>query len=410
MKKTYFKLQCKRNFHSFPGFLLGILLLSLFGVIPFLGFQESNFSKIKPQSVGIVIDESDNYAKLLLPLLSGTESINKQYTFVALTPDKLEKKFSSGKISMAFIIPKNYVKDMINGNVKPITVQYGTGDTGLASLLLKELCSAAATIILDTEKGIYALDEYYFYHNLPNQPESERKLNIDYIKRILMRNTLFEEKEATDTKQMQYTEYYFAVIMVLLFCFIGILAPGMFKSDAVSLEEKLHVEGFSYTKQSILKHLSIWLFAVASFGVLFFVVSVILGNLEQLPNDFEDYTVSSWIGIFIPMLLALPMVCTLIRMVYEWISDASVSMLFLFLGILLFGYFSGFFYPYQLLPKIIQKTAVILPTKVSLDYVSQCVTGDFRSVTVVSLLCYTLFLLFFSIAGTNFRHKNIIRK
>ncbi len=395
--RTYFSLECKKNRSSIPSMLVGWIVLFVLGGFILFSWQQHSDAEKKPTTVGIVASENEPYMDLFLAVLKNTESLQDSYEFIMLTKEEASNKFEKEEISVVFQIPENYVNKMIVGDVEPIVIQFGNGDAGLPSLLMRQLSQSVSSLLLNTQAGIYAMNDYYFTHNLPNQKDDERALNIEYIKKILNRHSAFKIEEIQSENGLSYTQYYATVIFLLLFLFLGLVSPKVFRPENQTFEQKLSLTGLSTTKQFLCRQLASWLlFAFFFLGItLLFSIVVSVGSIS-IP-DFTQKGFFSWMGTFLPMLFTIPMICAFLGLVYEWIPDLTASILFLFLCILLLGYLSGYFYPIAFLPKGLQMLSAFLPTRVLFQYASGCVSQNISLYRLGIVILYTVILLFLSI-------------
>ena len=395
--RTYFSLECKKTRGSIPSMLVGLLVLFALGGFILFSWQLHSNAEKKPTTVGIVASDDEPYMDLFLAVLKNTKSLQDSYEFIMITQEEANKKFAKDEISVVFQIPENYVNKMIVGDVEPITIQFGNGDAGIASLLMRQLSQSVSSLLLNTQAGIYAMDDYYFANNLPNQQKDEQTLNIEYIKKILNRHTSFEVEEIQSENGLSYTQYYATVILLLLFLFLGLVSPKVFRPENTTFEQKLSLAGLNTVKQFICRQLASWLLFASFFLGLALLFSIIVSVAPVSVTDFSQDGFLSWMGTFLPMLFTIPMICTFLGLVYELIPDLTASILFLFLCILLLGYLSGYFYPIAFLPKGLQLLSAFLPTRVLFQYASGCVSQNISLYSLGILILYTVILLFLSI-------------
>ena len=106
----------------------------------------------------------------------------------------------------------------------------------------------------------------------------------------------------------------------------------------------------------------------------------------------QQTTLVEWMGAFLPVLLAIPLITAFFHVIYELIPDLVAGVLFLFISILLMGYLSGYFYPCSMLPNSIQNISHLLPTRIRFQYTSGCLTKSFSLVALGKLLLTTFIL------------------
>lgn len=395
--RTYFSLEFKKNRTSIPSMLIGLFVLFILGGFLLFSWQQQIHAEKKPTTLGIVADKDEPYIDLFLKVLKNTETLKDNYEFVMLSQEEASKKLEREQISVVFQIPKDYINKMIIGEIEPITIQFGNGDSSLPSLLLRQLSQSISSLLLNTQAGIYAMDDYYLAHQLPNQKKDERALNIEYIMKILNRQSAFEVEEIQSENGLSYTQYYTTVILLLLLFFLGLVSPKVFRPENPTFEQKLRLAGLDTVKQFICRQLASWLlFASFFFGIALLFSTVVSVTSLSIP-DFTQTGFFSWMGTFLPILLTIPMVCAFLGLVYELIPDLTASILFLFLCTLLLGYLSGYFYPIAFLPKGLQLLSTFLPTRVLFQYASGCISQNISLYRLGVLILYTVILLLLSI-------------
>lgn len=330
---------------------------------------------------------------LFLAVLKNTETLKDSYEFVTLSKEDAAKKLEKGNISVIFQIPENYVNKMIVGEVEPIDIQFGNGDSDLPALLMRQLSQSVSSLLLNTQAGIYAMNDYYREHNLSNQQEDEHALNIKYIKKILKRHSAFKVDKVQSENGLSCTQYYGTVIILLLLLFLGLVSPKVFRPENPTFEQKLRLAGLNMVKQFMCRQLASWLLFASFFSGIALLFSTIVSITSISIPDFAQNGFLSWMGTFLPMLLMIPMVCAFLGLVYECIPDLTASILFLFLCILLLGYLSGYFYPIAFLPKVLQTVSAFLPTRVLFQYASGCISQNISLYRLGILMLYTIILL-----------------
>lgn len=391
--RTYFSLERKKNRRSIPSMLIGLLVLFALGGFLLFSWQQYSSEKEKPTTVGIVASKNEPYMELFLAVLKNTETLKDSYEFVTLSKEDAAKKLEKGDISVVFQIPENYVNKMIIGEVEPIDIQFGNGDSDLPALLMRQLSQSVSSLLLNTQAGIYAMNDYYFEHKLPNQQEDEHVLNIKYIKKILKRHSSFKVDKVKSENGLSCTQYYGTVVILLLLLFLGLVSPKVFRPENPTFEQKLRLAGLDMVKQFMCRQLASWLLFASFFSGIALLFSTIVSITSISIPDFAQNGFLSWMGTFLPMLLMIPMVCAFLGLVYECIPDLTASILFLFLCILLLGYLSGYFYPIAFLPKVLQTVSAFLPTRVLFQYASGCISQNISLYCLGILMLYTIILL-----------------
>lgn len=393
MKRTYFIVEWKRGLRSLPVIVTGmLLLLAVSGLLLFSWQKNQTNEGNSPTVIGVAVEPDEPYMELFVQMLGNLEHIKDNYTFSLMSQEEAESGLTDGSLSVAFFIPKNYILSMIQGTEEPITLRFGSADPNVTTLLLRQLSQSVSLILLNTEAAIYSMDDYYLENALPNQAEDEQSLNIEYIRRLFARHSIFETQELEAEQNMHYSQYYLTVGLLLFLLLAGLLCPGYFKPQNRTFVQKLQLHGLSDTWQLLLKQLaSCCLFSL----VLTLLLTLLVAAVKLFSLSIPDFSIDGagdLLCMLLPLYLLLPMICALHSLVYEWIPDTTASILFLFLSILLFGYLSGYFYPISFLPECLQHLAAFLPTRVLFLYAGSCICQNPSPVYLLEMLGYTLFL------------------
>lgn len=145
---------------------------------------------------------------------------NAKYTcrFQRLEEKAADARLKSGKIDIAFLIPENYIASIIDGENKHLTIRFGSSQSTIVSFLFRELSHAASAFILDTEAGIYSMQEYYEKHHLPDKAEDELDLNLQYIKEIVSLDKGIQTEEiAVKDATPIFQQYFISAFVLFLF-------------------------------------------------------------------------------------------------------------------------------------------------------------------------------------------------
>lgn len=389
--KTYLKLEYKKALQSFPTILLGTVALFCVTVLLLFSWQKQKKDNVtSPAVIGVATEKDEPYMDFFMGLLKNMDNLKNNYTFTLIEKEQISTLLEKKKIDIAFLIPKNYISSLIDGTDEPIVLRFSGSDPSITTLMMRQLSEAVSSIMLETEAGIYTMNDYYAIHRLPNQSKDERNLNIKYINRLLTRHSIFSIETLEAEQGLSYTEYYFTVGLLLLLLSWGLLSPSCFRPEKKLLQLKLAQSGLSIPLQFLAKQLA----CCGSLCLLFLMLSLILSLIAPLLpiTILQQTTFVEWIGVFLPVLLVIPSIAALFHVIYELIPDLVAGVLFLFIGILLMGYLSGYFYPFSMLPNSIQSISNFLPTRILFQYTSGCLTKSFSLVAFGKLLLTTFIL------------------
>lgn len=391
----YFQLEWKKCLKSFPGIFTGTVFIGvlLLGITFLWQMHQAEKTQSQIIQIGIVAEKEEPYLDWIINAVEQMESTRYTCHFSRIEEEDATKTLRSGKLNAVFIIPSNYIDSLIRGNNQPIIIRFGTGQPTITNFLIRQFGDAFSRFMIDTQAGIYAMNDYYRQNHLPNRQKDELVLNIAYLNQILKRNHMLQIEEIEAENDLSYGEYYFSSGLILFLLCWGLTCPGIFLPECPALKEKLCISGIGHAKQTLIRHLVFLL--IFSCNYLLFSCFFSFGiswSGSSIPG-IDDYSSLQWLLCFLRILPILPLVCTIIQLAYEIARDKIGSILFLFLLILTMGYLSGCFYPLSYLPAAIRKPAPFLPVRVMFSYISNCITGNWSLLALVKVFFYHILLL-----------------
>lgn len=393
MKKynQYLFLEGKRIFKKLPGILLGSILLLFFlaGSIFFCQSVTNTTENEKKFQVAIVAEPEEPFVDFMVSTLQKMKNIKYTLEFKRMSEKEAIQRFNNQKTAIIFFIPKNYIKSIFYGENKTIRIRFTRGQKTIVSFLMQQLCTAASSYILDTEAGIYSLQDYYKEHNLPGESSAELELNFKYIHGIASLNKAlkFEEVEVDDSYSPATTYLLSGIVLFLLLW--GITFGTLLTSESNAFRNQLSLSGITLSKQLFAK-------CIVFFGVNLLLYLGLFGILSlakaYAPTNtflpFDSYA-DLWLFAlqFSPILLFS---CSLIHCIFSWTKDALGGSIFLFGFTILSGLISGCFYPFSYLPDTLQIIAGKLPLYHGLHYGLEMTKGRFSTISFAFILGYSI--------------------
>lgn len=380
--KQYILLETKRMLKSLPGACLGSLLLTacLIGIFTLFQLNSSRQeSKSSPVDIGIVAKKDEPFIDWMITTAEKIDNAKYTCRFQRLEEKAADAKLKSGKIDMVFLIPENYIASIINGENKHLTIRFGNSQSTIVSFLFRELSHAASAFILDTEAGIYSMQEYYEKHRLPDKAEDELDLNLQYIKEIVsLEKGIQTEEIATEDTTPLFQQYLVSALVLFLF-FRGLACSKILAVQNRAFQDKLAQKGIGYPQQILARGIAFFITALASYLFLFILAGTIMAvSPLSIPNTICTTVRGVWEFAFrcIPILL---LSTSFIQLAYEITEDSMGGILFLFFSILAMGLCSGCFYPRSYLPQALQAAAPLFPVWQACRYGLSALQGSFHA-------------------------------
>lgn len=409
----YFRMELKRMFRSFPGIFLGsLLLITLLAGIFWLCHQSTQTpAQKKTVSVGIVAKEGEPFIDWMIETVSQMENTKYSCDFLRLTEKKAKQQMEQGKINIVFLIPENYIFSIIHGENKHITIRFSKGQTTIVSFLLKELCTAASSFILNSEASIYTMQDYYKEHQLPRLSKDELSLNIAYIKEIAKLNDGIRLEEVALPTSYSTSSTYLLSGIVLFFFLWGIAYGNLLTSQNHAFQQKLRLFFLGYPKQILIRNLAFFLINILGFTVLL-ILAYLLCRIKAFSLSDTLLSQPGTLWLFgISLLPVLWLATSYIQWVFEVTEDSLGGSVFLFFSILLLALLSGCFYPLEYLPSAVQRLATVLPIYHSTAYGLSCLYCKFSLLDFLWTVGYGIAFLVSTILWRHGRmtHRTLLR-
>ncbi len=396
----YIRLEAKRMLLSLPSifggsFFLLLLLSGLFGI--FYVCQTDDTADSLPV-IGVVAPEEEPLVDWMISTVSQMENAKNAFRFERVTREDGQRRLQNGDINVIFEIPEGYIRSIVNGSNKHVTIRFAKGQTTIVSFLIREVSKAASSFILNTEAALYSLQDYYASHGLPNMQKEELKLNIQFIREIAGLEQAIEPDIAEAENAYSLPVTYTASGIVLLLFLWGLTCAKMLTSQSSAFQNQLFLEGIRTGKQILARGAAFFAVCLINF-LLFLSIGAAVLLIGKLPAG--DMILASPAGILrfaVGMLPVLFLSSSFILMIYEAVSDTLGGILFLFFSVLIMGLCSGCFYPIDYLPEAIRNIAGGLPVRRGLCYTMALLCGETDTSSLLYLLfdtflCYFLCIL-----------------
>lgn len=395
----YLRLEHKKYRSALPRILGGffVILLLLTGCILLYQQYASQQQQKEVIHIGIVADPEEPYLDWMIKTVENMEGLKRSCQFTSLSAAEGKRGLESGAYTALFLIPHDYIHSLIVGKEAILRIQFGQGQSTIESYLIRDLADAASQIMLDTQAGIYAMDDYYQEKHIPHRSKDERSLNLRYLQKILNRKQIFTLEEVSGNTVTDPT-HYFAVGILWSLIALGFTCPEVLRPEPRSLQDKLYLSGLWDWKRMLAKECALML----TFGSVYLILTclLVIGTpwIPFLPDALHitaSATCSKAFYAGMKLLALLPVlwvICGWILWIYEITKDNISSILLLFVSSVLFSFLSGYFYPLSYLPSVIQHLAPILPTGVMLNYSYHILSGIWHLSDLLALCGYGILL------------------
>lgn len=405
---VYLKLELKRILKLFP-----MICMVTFVVLAAAGFffinqdeaqknteAPASISGLKNMQIGIVSDEGDlPFLDMGLYMVQHTDKLKYICSFINVSEEKGQEMLENEQLDMLAIFPSDYVESVYYGVNEPIVVRFGSAQSGVSSLMFRQLAEAVSDYMMEAKAGTYAMQDMYLRWGLAYGSDADR-LAEKYIMRILARNGALSEEKVDATLGMSSTVYYGCVALVLIMMFWGLNCGSVLGKNQKIMTVLLARHKLSEVKQYIAKYIAVLILFLMNFIVIALSAAVIMKimNIDIVP-----------IYAYFQVLPVLMAAAAMVLCVYEISNDGIGGMLFFFFATVILSFLSGFFYPLSYFPIWLQKIAEFLPTKIMFDYISKCITEDFLTESLIKVSMCTIIFAAVTIMSSGLKIRFSIR-
>lgn len=386
MFRAYLIVQIKRLMRVLPmvvlfNFIMMIGICAIF--VLRVGIQEQDERKI---GVGIVGNIDNKYMKLGVEMLNNMDSSRVSIKFESMDDSEAKKALREGQIIGYFKIDRDFIDGLENGENRPIV--YVSSNGGLMSELSKELASIFSVLIIDSERVIYAADEYLVDHPVYDRVSANTEFNMWLIKNVLARGKIYDVENISVMGNISAIDGYVCGIITLFIMLSGVGLSGLLSGDKVSMLRVLKSKGLSYMSSIICELIISTIYVMISMLILiggFIIVKSFLLEKSLLSIDSFEFVS----GILVVSI----MFASMHIFIYELIDQRVVAVLIeILLGISL-GYIGGCIYPLSVFPDLIQKVAIFLPSGAGMKLLISGMDYNINIMAITVLIIYTIMFI-----------------
>lgn len=404
--RIYLSLEIKKYLLSFPKICGGLCLILLLTGSYFLLYQLYSTEQQEQNiiQIGIAAEPDEPYLDWMIQTIESMEDLKYSCHFEFVSETEGMKRLQSGDYTALFLIPQDYIRSLIDGDEAILRIRFRRGQTSIADFLVKELGNAASQIMLDTQAGIYAMQDLYRENHWQNMSKDELSLNIRYLQKVLNRREIYAYEEIPATGTTADRTHYFAVAILSFLTALGFTCTAVLHREPNILIEKLHQSGLRHWQQILAKEIAM----ILCFSGIYLLLSILLAALSPRISGMDNllhqntsglhtvFLTGSKLFAILPVLLVI---CAYILWIYEISPNNMSSILLLFISFICLAYLSGYFYPLSYLPDSVQHISAYLPTSVILNYSYHILCGagclqDLLGVLVYGAVLYGTLLGF----------------
>ena len=331
--------------------------------------------------VGIVGSIENKYMKLGVEMLNNMDASRFSIKFINMDETAAKKSLKAGEIIGYFKIDKDFIEALEKGENRP--VEYISSGAGMISALSKEVASVFSTLLVNSERAIYATDNYLIDHpQVYNRERANTEFNIELLKNVMSRGRIYDVKSIDTVSGLSDADNYICGMSVLFMMLTGLGLGGLLSDKNESLLRVLKSRGLSYGDSLIVDMFVISLYIILT--VLIFTGGMALTG-AILPGNHNFVNLFEYCKdiVFLSVMFA-----SMHLFIYEIIYKRVVAVLAeLLLGISL-GYIGGCIYPISFFPDIIRKLSIFLPSGAGIQVLSDGMGYS------VDIFCFIIILVY----------------
>lgn len=383
MVKSYLVVQFKRLIRVLPMAVL-FNFIAVAGICSIFLLAYNLNKDDGRASVGVVGDFENRYMKFGVGMLNSSSKFSIR--FESMSEDEAKSALRNGEIVGYFRIDKDFIDGLEQGENRPISyVSSATG--GVISELSREVASVFAVLIVNSERAVYAADDYLREHpGIYDRNNANFELNIELINTVLGRGRIYKQSEASSNKDISEIAQIMSGILILIMLLSGVGMGGFLAGNKNAMLKLLKSRGVG---------------DIASIGceLLATIVNVIISTtvfimLFMIAKRFFSFR-ASFISLefFFSLIIIVIMFSAMHIFIYELITSRVAAVLIEILLGISFGYIGGCIYPVSFFPKLVQIISNFLPSGAGIRLIFGSMGYNMGLLPPAIILIYTALFL-----------------
>ena len=336
--------------------------------------------------VGIVGNIENKYMKLGVEMLNNMDASRFSIKFINMDETAAKKSLKAGEIIGYFKIDKDFIEALEKGENRP--VEYISSGAGMISALSKEVASVFSTLLVNSERAIYATDNYLIDHpQVYNRERANTEFNIELLKNVMSRGKIYDVKSIDTVSGLSDADNYICGMSVLFMMLTGLGLGGLLCEKNESLLRVLKSRGLSYGDSLIADMFVISLYIILT--VLIFTGGMALTG-AILPGNYNSVNLFEYCKdiVFLSVMFA-----SMHLFIYEIIYKRVVAVLAELLLSISLGYIGGCIYPISFFPDIMRKLSIFLPSGAGIQVLSDGMGYSADIFCFIIILVYSILFI-----------------
>ncbi|WP_276979739.1 ABC transporter permease [Johnsonella ignava] len=389
--------QMKRALRLLPlAVISSILILLGLGLTAFMLFKPDEMAQGKKKiEVAVVGNTEESYLGFGIGMLNNLDSSRVSINFSYMSEDEAKDKLLKGEVSGYIVVDDDFIEAL--GRGENIPIKYVTQkDGGLIEMVARDTAGVISSIIVNSEKAIYAMQAYMNINGREDEIAAHTKnMNNNFLSIVLSRKNIYDVNIADGLRGASTLEYYSSGLMIFFTFLLGI-GSGLFlvKTDK-ALYRLLYIRGHNAVSQVLGEYIAFSMILMVSVFTIFLSISVVILSAHiDINASYENFSISAleFVVRFIPVIF---MLSAFIFLIYELAGDIISSVIAVFITAISLAYISGCLYPADFFPKAVRNISALLPLGAALRYMLGAFADSNKSVlyTVVLFIYILAFLI-----------------
>ena len=352
----WFQTEYRRAALRLPGSLgKAVILLGLAGMIAFCA-QKMRLASADREAVQIgYAAEDSRLIRMAVSYVENMESVKGLCRFVSVTEEEGKALLAEGELAALLVLPENMIEGILSGSNEPAGL-YLAENPSPAGLVFEELANAATGLLAVAQAEIYAAHALteHFHVEPYGLAQIYQELDTFNLGIVTEREQYFRFRQLSETGNTGFTIYYASAFFTVYLLAAGMFLGGFLKRDR---EEMLLLQkrgGISYAVQLLGR-------SVITAGCL--LLLLLVTGLFWLSGSVREAIQICWSvqGMFL-IVSAVFFVASWLQLFYLLADSARSAILPAGFAAAFMCYMSGCFVPSAILPKVVNRIAVMLPT------------------------------------------------
>lgn len=383
----WFQTEYKRAALRLPAALgRAVILLCLVGMIAFCA-QKIRLASAdrEPVQIGYAAEESP-LIRMAVSYVENMEAVKGLCRFMPVAEEEGKALLAEGELAALLVLPENMIEGILSGSNEPAGL-YLAENPSPKGLVFEELANAATGLLAVAQAEIYAAHALteYFHVEPYGLEQMYQELDTFNLGIVTEREQYFRFRQLSETGNTGFAVYYAGAFFTVYLLVTGMFLGSFLKRDG---EEMLLLQkrgGISYAAQFLGR-------SAITAGCLLLLLFV-TGFLWLSGGVREAVRISWSLQGMLLVVLAVFCVASWLQLIYLLAESARSAILPAGFAAVFMCYISGCFVPSAILPQVVNRLAVVMPT----TYIKAAFTAVFSGSDTAFWKTAAVLCLFFGV-------------